>query len=112
MVWEKGEGVSFDFEKEGLRLCRDGDYIYAQGTTLGGDDGIAVAIMLAVLDDGSLSHPPLECLFTVDEEIGMLGAAALDVSMISGRRMINLDSEAENVFWVSCAGWGQDGHQT
>ena len=104
MVWEKGEGVSFDFEKEGLRLCRDGDYIYAQGTTLGGDDGIAVAIMLAVLDDESLSHPPLECLFTVDEEIGMLGAAALDVSMISGRRMINLDSEAENVFWVSCAG--------
>lgn len=104
MVCEKAADCTKDMAREGLDLAVDGDVIYAKGTTLGGDDGIAVAIMLALLDDDSLSHPALECVFTVDEEIGMPGAAAIDVSMLEGRRMLNLDSEDEGVFTVSCAG--------
>lgn len=93
-----------DFQKEGLHLqVRDGQ-ISARGTSLGGDDGIAVAYMLAILDRDDLPHPPLECVFTTDEEVGMLGAAALDMSVLKGRRMINLDSEEEGQFMVSCAG--------
>ena len=82
----------------------DGDAVYAEGTTLGGDDGIAVAMALAILDADDIPHPRLEAVFTVDEEIGMLGATALDVSMLRGRRMLNLDSEEEGVFTVGCAG--------
>lgn len=104
MVWEKESGCDFDFENNGIDLMIDGDYVTAKGTTLGGDDGIAVAIMLAILSDNSLSHPPLECVFTVDEETGMDGAQAIDTSLLKGKRMINLDSEAEDVLWVSCAG--------
>lgn len=104
MVWEKDPDIEFDFMNSGLNLCTDGEYIFAKGTTLGGDDGIAVAICLAVLDDNSLSHPPLEVIFTVDEETGMEGARGIDVSSLKGKRMINLDSEAEDVLWVSCAG--------
>lgn len=104
MVCEKAADCVKDMAREGLDLAIDGDMIYAKGTTLGGDDGIAVAIMLALLDDDALSHPALECIFTVDEEIGMPGAAGIDVSMLQGRRMLNLDSEDEGVFTVSCAG--------
>ncbi len=104
MVWEKDEGVDFDFETQGLRLAVDGDMLFAEGTTLGGDDGIAVAMCFAILDDDSLSHPPLEVILTSDEEIGMPGAAAFDTSAVKGKRMINLDSEAEGILWVSCAG--------
>lgn len=93
-----------DLLHEGLSLAIDGDMIYAEGSTLGGDDGIAVAMMLAILDDDSLPHPPLECVFTVDEEIGMLGAAALETDDLKGRIMLNLDSEDEGVFTVGCAG--------
>ena len=77
MVCEKESGVDIDFEKDGLRLYVDGDFLKAEGTTLGGDDGIAVAYALAILDDDTLEHPPLEVVFTVDEEIGLLGAESV-----------------------------------
>ena len=104
MVCDKVPSCTKDMEREGLDLVRDGDTIYAKGTTLGGDDGIAVAMGLALLDDDEIPHPPLEIIYTIDEEIGMVGAAALDVSPLKGRRMINLDSEDEGIFTVSCAG--------
>lgn len=104
MVCEKEADCAVDMEKEPLALKVDGDYIYAEGTTLGGDDGIAVAIILAILEDKTLEHPPLEAVFTVDEEIGMLGAAALDYSKLKSRTVLNLDSEDEGVFLGGCAG--------
>jgi len=104
MVCEKAPDCQKDMENEGLDLAVDGNIIYARGTTLGGDDGIAVAVMLAILDSDEIAHPRIEAIFTVDEEIGMLGAAGIDVSMLCGRRMLNLDSEVEGVFTVSCAG--------
>lgn len=104
MVLEKADGVDLDMETRPIRLRCDGDTLYAEGTTLGGDDGIAVAMMLAALDDEKLVHPPLECVFTVNEEVGLLGAEALDVSSLKGRRMLNLDSEEEGVFTAGCAG--------
>ena len=104
MVCEKEPGCSKDLEREGLDLAVEGDFVRAQGTTLGGDDGIAVAMALALLDSRDIPHPRLEAVLTVDEEIGMLGAAALDVSPLKGRTLINLDSEEEGVFTVSCAG--------
>ena len=104
MVCEKAPDCTKDMETEGLDLAVEGDTVYAKGTTLGGDDGIAVAMALAILDSKDLCHPRLEVVITVDEEIGMLGAVGLDVSMLRGRRMLNLDSEEEGVFTVSCAG--------
>ena len=104
MVCEKASGCGKDMDREGLDLAIDGDYVYAKDTTLGGDDGIAVAMALAVLDDQTLPAPRIEAVFTTDEEIGLLGATALDVSPLQGRKMINLDSEAEGIFTVSCAG--------
>ena len=104
MVCEKAPGCEKDMDREGLDLVVEGDYIYAEGTTLGGDDGIAVAMALAALDDDSLPHPRLEVILTTEEEVGMDGAMALDVSPIRGRKMLNLDSEAEGIFTVSCAG--------
>ena len=104
MVWEKAPGVDFNFETQGLELAVDGDYIHASGTTLGGDDGIAVAMALAVLEDDSIKHPPIEAVFTVDEETGMTGASELDTSVLKGRRMLNIDSEEEGTLLVSCAG--------
>ena len=104
MVCEKEASCGIDFENHGLELGIDGDWIYAKGTTLGGDDGAAIAIGLALLEDKEISHPALEILFTVDEEIGMIGATALDASPLKGKYLINLDSEDEGVFTVSCAG--------
>ncbi|MDO5145896.1 MAG: aminoacyl-histidine dipeptidase [Eubacteriales bacterium] len=104
MVAVKEAGCSKDMEKEGLDLEINGDYISARGTSLGGDDGIAVAYTLAILDDDSLAHPPLEAVITVDEEIGMLGADFMDMSDLKGRMFLNMDSEDEGVFTVSCAG--------
>ncbi len=103
MVLEQEEGNTLDLKAEGLVLGVDGDDLHASGTTLGGDDGIAVAYMLALLD-GNYVHPELECVFTVDEETGLLGADAFDTSLLKGKRMINLDSETEGVFTVGCAG--------
>ena len=104
MVCEKDPGCSLDMAAEGLDVTHDDTCVYAKGTTLGGDDGIAVAYAMALLMDKTIPHPPLEVIITVDEEIGMLGAAEIDLSMLRGRRMINLDSEEEGVFTVSCAG--------
>ncbi len=104
MVCEKIPDCLIDMDNEGLVLKVDGDEIYAEGTTLGGDDGIAVAMMLAVLEDTTLQHPAIEAVFTVDEEIGMIGATHIDVSDLKGKYLINLDSEDEGVFTVSCAG--------
>ena len=104
MVCEKDAGCSINMETDGLDLTHDGKFVFARGTTLGGDDGIAVAYALALLADRTIPHPPLEVIITVDEEIGMLGADAIDLSALKGRTMINLDSEAEGIFTVSCAG--------
>lgn len=104
MVCEKDPGVEIDFQRDGLTLRVEDGYIKASGTTLGGDDGIAVAYCLAILDSHNLQHPPLEVVLTTDEEIGMLGAAALDTSDLRGRTMINIDSEDEGILTVSCAG--------
>lgn len=104
MVCEKEPDCDIDFSGDGLRLKLEDGIISADGTTLGGDDGIAVAYALAVLDADDIAHPPLEAVFTVDEEIGMLGAAALDCSDLKSRIMLNLDSEDEGHLLVSCAG--------
>ena len=104
MVCEKAPGCRKDMEKEGLDLAEENGWVYAKGTTLGGDDGIAVAIMLALLAEKELPAPRLECIITSDEEVGMLGAAAWQPTLITGRNMINLDSEEEGIFTVSCAG--------
>ena len=104
MVCEKEPACPKDMARDGLDLVVEGDYVSARGTTLGGDDGIAVAMALAILDSGELPHPRLEAVFTVDEEVGMLGAAGLDVAPLQGRTLLNLDSEDEGVFTVSCAG--------
>ena len=104
MVCEKRPDVEHDFTKDGLKLSVENGFVSANGTTLGGDDGIAVAYALALLDSKDLPHPALEVLITVDEEIGLLGAVDFDCSVLKGRRMINLDSEAEGSLWISCAG--------
>ncbi len=104
MVCEKEESCPVDMQTQGLDITHDGTWIYANGTTLGGDDGIAIAYALALLADSSIPHPPLEVVITVDEEIGMLGADAIDLSMLKGRTLINVDSEEEGIFTVSCAG--------
>ena len=104
IVCEKSPDCTKDMEKEGIDLVIDGDRIRAKGTTLGGDNGIAVAMALAVLDAGDLPHPRIEAVFTIDEEIGMLGAIGLDMSPLKGRKLINIDSEEEGIFTVSCAG--------
>ena len=104
MVAEKTKESPVDFTKDPLELRTDGEFIWAEGTTLGGDDGIAVAYALAILEAEDIPHPPLECVFTVDEEIGMEGAAALDPDLLKGRVFINCDSEDEGTLTVSCAG--------
>ncbi len=106
MVCEKDPGVTKDMEKEGLDLEVDGDYIRAKGTTLGGDDGIAVAYALALLDSKTLRHPRLEFICTVSEEVGMDGAHAIDLSPIKGHILLNMDSENEGVVLAGCAGGG------
>ena len=92
MVCEKRPDVEHDFTRDGLNLSVEGDYISANGTTLGGDDGIAVAYGLALLESTDIAHPALEVLITVDEEIGLMGAKSFDCSVLKGRRLINLDS--------------------
>lgn len=104
MVAEKKPGSDIDMEKEGLSLYRDGDFLRAKDTTLGGDDGVALAYALAVLDSDDIPHPDFEAVFTSDEEIGLLGAVAIDPEKIKGRLLINIDSDEEGVFTVGCAG--------
>lgn len=104
MVCEKQPGKEKDFLTEGLELHTDGEKIWADGTTLGGDDGIAVAYALALLAADDLKHPRLEIVLTVDEETGLYGAEAIDLSMLKGKKLINIDSEDEGIFTVGCAG--------
>lgn len=104
MVCEQNEGTGHDFENEGLDLYIENGWLKARGTTLGGDDGVAVAIMLCALDDDKLEHPTLECLFTTGEETGLYGATGFDYSVVTAKSLINLDSEEEGVATVSCAG--------
>lgn len=104
MVCEKDEAVVHDFLTDAIKLYVDNGYLKAKGTTLGADNGVAVAFMLAILDGEISSHPPIECLFTAGEEIGMIGAGEFDYSIVKSRRMINMDSEAEGKVVASCAG--------
>ncbi len=104
MVAVKKPDYEIDMTKEGLRLRVDGDLISAEGTSLGGDDGIAVAYALALLDSENICHPRLEVVVTVDEEVGMDGARGIDLSSLTGNRLLNLDSEEEGIFLTSCAG--------
>ncbi|MBR2311360.1 MAG: aminoacyl-histidine dipeptidase [Oscillospiraceae bacterium] len=104
MVCEKDISCPIDMENDGLQIAHDGTFVFAKGTTLGGDDGIAVAYALALLDAADIPHSPLEVVITVDEETGMYGAAGIDLSEVKGRTLLNIDSEEEGVFTVSCAG--------
>ncbi len=104
MVCEKAPDCPIDFAVDGLDVDTDGDVVFAHGTTLGGDNGIAVAMTFAILESTDLPHPPLEVLLTVDEETGMYGAEGLDPSYLEGKLLINIDSEEEGVLTVSCAG--------
>ena len=104
MVCDQDADCTINMETDGLDVTHDGQCIFARDTTLGGDNGIAVAYALALLADKTIPHPPLEVIITVDEEIGMEGAAGVDLSMLKGRTLINLDSEDEGIFTVSCAG--------
>ncbi|MDO5563848.1 MAG: aminoacyl-histidine dipeptidase [Eubacteriales bacterium] len=104
MVCAKKPLSNINMEEDPIILQYDDTFVFAKDTSLGGDDGIAVAMILAILSDEDILHPPLEAIFTVDEEVGMLGASKIDLSKIKGRKLINLDSEIEGVFTVSCAG--------
>lgn len=104
MVCERENGCQHDFTREGLDLVVEGDFIYAKGTTLGGDDGIAIAYALAILEDDSMLHPALEVVITTDEEIGMQGAIGLDTARLKATYMLNIDSEEEGILLASCAG--------
>jgi len=104
MVGETAPGVVHDFAKDPIRLVEDGQVLRADGTTLGADDGIAVAMMLSVLTDETVVHPALECVFTVQEETGLYGAMALDMSQLQARTMLNIDAGPEGIFVVTCAG--------
>ncbi|MBQ2705929.1 MAG: aminoacyl-histidine dipeptidase [Agathobacter sp.] len=104
MVCEKESDYNIDFEKDGLELFVEDGFVKARGTTLGGDDGIAVAYALALLESSEYAHPRLEVVITIDEETGMDGAYAIDLSMLKGKKMLNIDSDEEGVFLTSCAG--------
>jgi dipeptidase D len=106
MVGVSAEGVEHDFKKDPIRPKIEGDYVRAQGTTLGADNGIGVAIMLAIMEDGDLVHPELEHLFTINEEAGMDGAHGLKADFLKSRRLINLDTEEFGQYYISCAGGG------
>lgn len=104
MVCEKNQGSTHDFTKDPLQLCIDGDILYAKDTTLGGDDGIAVAYALAILEAEDIQHPALEVIITTDEEVGLRGATALDTSDLKGKYLLNMDSEDEGHLLAGCAG--------
>jgi dipeptidase D len=104
MVCEKDKGTEHDFRTDPIKLVRDRDWIRADGTTLGGDNGIGVAAMLALMEDAALEHPDLELLFTIDEETGLTGANELNTSLLTGRTLINLDSEEDGTLYIGCAG--------
>ena len=104
MVCEKTSDSTHDFKNDGLELYVEDGFLKAKDTTLGGDDGVAVAMALALMDSEDIPHPPIEAVFTVDEELGMEGAEAIDLSVLKGKKLINLDSEEEKTLTVGCAG--------
>ena len=104
MVAVKDDSADIDMKTEGLKVTTDGEYVWAEGTSLGGDDGIAFAYCLALLDSKTIPHPPLEVVITTNEEVGMDGAAAIDLSSLKSKKMINIDNEVEGQFITSCAG--------
>ncbi|GAG97577.1 unnamed protein product [marine sediment metagenome] len=104
MVYDKNKSTKHDFEKDPIELRVEGDMLYAKDTTLGADDGIAIAYALAVLDSNDIPHPPLKVLMTTEEEVGAKGAAALDPKYLEGDMLINMDSEEEGILISSSAG--------
>lgn len=104
MVCEKEQDCDIDMSVQSIKACTDGKMVWADGTTLGADDGIAIAFILAVLASDTIAHPPIQAVLTSDEEIGMLGARDLDTSELTAKRLINIDSENEGILYVSCAG--------
>ncbi len=106
MVWQKTPDSKHDFMRDPIQVVHDGDWIKANGTTLGADNGIAIALMMAAAEDESVLHPALELLFTVEEELGLVGADNLDPSLLSAKTLINLDTEEEGSFTIGCAGGG------
>lgn len=108
MVCQKTEDCNIDFTRDGLDIYADGDFLMARGTTLGADNGIAVAMIMAILESDDIAHPPIEAVFTTDEEIGLIVASALDKSVLKSKRMINLDAEEDDTLTVSCAGGNDD----
>ena len=111
MVCDKLVDVAFDFHKDAIQTYIDGDWLKAKGTTLGADDGIGCAIELAILASNDIEHGPIECVFTRDEETGLTGAHGMKAGFMTGKMLINLDSEDEGLIFVSCAG-GQTTHAT
>lgn len=107
MVCEKNKDKKFDFEKDAIHAYIDGDWVKADGTTLGADDGIGIATQLAILESNEIAHGPIECLFTVDEETGLSGAFALEPGFLVSEILINLDSEDDGQIFIGCAG-GRD----
>ncbi|MDG2470801.1 MAG: aminoacyl-histidine dipeptidase [Pirellulaceae bacterium] len=104
MVCQKNEKTAFDFESQGINMFVDEDWVKADGTTLGADNGIGVAAIMAILSSKEIGHPSLEALFTIDEETGMTGAIGLEPGMLSGRILLNLDTEEDNELTIGCAG--------
>ena len=113
MVCVKGEHSTHDFEKDPISLLIDGDFLTADDTTLGADNGIAIALIMDLFSDEKAAHGPLEAIFTIEEETGLTGAFDLDGSLVDSRRMLNIDSEEEGIFFIGCAGGNEvDGEIT
>lgn len=104
MVCQKEQGCDIDFSKDAIEVYQDGDFLRAKGTTLGADNGIAVAMIMAILESDNIPHPAIQALFTSDEEIGLIGAGALDATLLTAKKMINIDGEEDDCIIVSCAG--------
>jgi dipeptidase D len=104
MVHQKNGGTDFDFDKQGIEMYVDGDWVKAKGTTLGADNGIGVAAIMSLLSSSDIPHPPIEALFTIDEETGMTGALALKGGLLDGAMLLNLDTEEDNELTIGCAG--------
>jgi dipeptidase D len=104
MVHQKNSDTVFDFATQGIDMFVDGDWVRARGTTLGADNGIGVASIMSILAAHDIAHPPLEALFTIDEETGMTGALALKGGLLEGRILLNLDTEEDNELTIGCAG--------
>ena len=104
MVHQKNADTVFDFDTEGIKMYVDGDWVKAQGTTLGADNGMGVATIMALLSSSDIAHPPLEALFTIDEETGMTGALNLKGGLLNAKYMLNLDTEEDTELTIGCAG--------